>query len=154
MTDTIQFNADYETLTACAGRAWEHSRRGLALQGVEAALAAAMELHTEWWSRWNWLAAGYADAETLKALRHIRDEALKIMQVYESDSFENRDLDDTFLAGIRFRRPVAGRPCHAQKFEYHPAPADPPYGWKTSGAFLWLFPIGLKDALGLQQAAV
>jgi hypothetical protein len=81
-----------------ARRVWRESRRGKRLHGLDAAMATAMELHTEWWSRWDALTTGYADDETLRALRHIQEDASIVMQIFSDDPIEIHECYEALIA--------------------------------------------------------
>ncbi len=88
----IQISLEEQPLAAFAATVWRKSRRGIALSGLDAAMATAMELHTEWWSRWDWLVTGVVDHETLRHLQHIQEDASVLLQVSAGNPAEVREF--------------------------------------------------------------
>jgi Domain of unknown function (DUF1841) len=71
------------TLLSWTLRVWRDDRRGVPMTGHEAAVAYAMQHHTEWWADWDSidLASSRADVSIENRLIHIHHDAAIRMQL-------------------------------------------------------------------------
>jgi hypothetical protein len=81
------------TLATWAMSVWEKDRRGVPLQGQEAALAYCMRQHSEWQQYWNQLNTYAADnAKVVNMLVHIYNDAAVKLQLDKNDPPEIHEM--------------------------------------------------------------
>ena len=87
------------TLAAWTVKIWTDYKRGLPLNGQNAAIAAAMQEHKEWWADWENLARlGPAyEQEVTSRLVHIHSDATIQLQIENGQPKEVRKLHDALI---------------------------------------------------------